>query len=73
MQSDAPQRKATAILQLPQGDTVVEAIVDLTAEPATLISWEQVPRALTCQAAALLSHGGLLCPWLHDDRCLWTA
>ena len=52
MQSDAPQRKATAILQLPQGDTVVEAIVDLTAEPATLISWEQVPRALTCQAAA---------------------
>ena len=52
MQSDAPQRKATAILQLPQGDTIVEAIVDLTAEPATLISWEQVPRALTCQAAA---------------------
>ena len=42
MQIEAPQRLSTAIIQLPGGDSVVEALVDLQEEPPTVISWDQV-------------------------------
>lgn len=42
MQIEAPQRLSTAIIQLPTGDSVVEAMVDLQEEPPTVISWDQV-------------------------------
>ncbi len=42
MQIEAPQRLSTAIIQLPTGDSVVEAMVDLQVEPPAVISWDQV-------------------------------
>ena len=42
MQIEAPQRLSTAIIQLPAGDSIVEAMVDLQVEPPTVISWDQV-------------------------------
>ena len=42
MQIEAPQRLSTAIIQLPTGDSVVEALVDLQVEPPAVISWDQV-------------------------------
>lgn len=42
MQIEAPQRLSTAIMQLPTGDSVVEALVDLQVEPPSVISWDQV-------------------------------
>ena len=42
MQIEAPQRLSTAIIQLPAGDSVVEAMVDLQVEPPAVISWDQV-------------------------------
>ena len=42
MQIEAPQRLSTAIIQLPVGDSVVEAMVDLQVEPPAVISWDQV-------------------------------
>ena len=44
MQIEAPQRLSTAIIQLPTGDSVVEAMVDLQVEPPSVISWDQVCR-----------------------------
>ena len=41
MQIEAPQRLSTAIIQLPTGDSVVEAMVDLQVEPPSVISWDQ--------------------------------
>ncbi|KAL0041485.1 hypothetical protein WJX79_005084 [Trebouxia sp. C0005] len=41
MQIEAPQRLSTAIIQLPTGDSVVEAMVDLQVEPPAVISWDQ--------------------------------
>ncbi len=51
MQIEAPQRLSTAIIQLPTGDSVVEAMVDLQVEPPAVISWDQV----TTQARAQLA------------------
>ena len=42
MQIEAPQRLATAIMQLPTGDSIVEALVDLQVEPPSVMSWDQV-------------------------------
>ena len=49
MQIETPQRLSTAIIQLPSGDSVVEAVVDLQVEPPAVISWDQVRPALSSQ------------------------
>lgn len=52
MQMEAPQRLSTAIIQLPTGDSVVEAMVDLQEEPPAVISWDQVPQLCHKSASA---------------------
>ena len=63
MQIEAPQRLSTAIIQLPTGDSVVEAMVDLQVEPPSVISWDQVSKQSDLIPCAVVVTS-------HPDLCL---